>query len=56
LERYRAPRGGLHKMRLVHHESGMFVEREYNDSEPVLAVQHDLVGRLQAELSKKGLS
>jgi hypothetical protein len=56
LERYRAPRGGLHKMRLVHHESGMFVEREYSDSEPVLAVQNDLVGRLQAKLSEKGLS
>ena len=56
LERYRAPRGGLHKMRLVHGASGVFVEREYNGSEPVLAVQNDLIGRLQAKLSEKGLS
>jgi hypothetical protein len=56
LERYRAPRGGLHKLRLVHHESGMSVERDYDDSEPVLGVQNDLIGRLQAKLSEKGIS
>jgi hypothetical protein len=55
LERHRAPRGGLHKMRLVHHESGVVVEREYNGSEPVLAVQDELIGQLQAKLSEKGL-
>jgi hypothetical protein len=56
LERYRAPRGGLHRMRLVHHESGVAVEREYDDREPVFAVQNDLIGRLQAKLSEKGLN
>jgi hypothetical protein len=56
LERYRGSRGGLHKMRLVDHESGVSVEREYNGSEPVLAVQNDLIGRLQAKLSEKGLN
>jgi hypothetical protein len=56
LERYRAPRGGLHKMRLVHHESGVSVEREYDGSEPVLAVQNELIGQLQAKLSDKGMS
>jgi hypothetical protein len=55
LERYRAPRGGLHKVRLVHHESGVFVEREYGDTESTLAVRNDLTERLQAKLSEKGL-
>jgi hypothetical protein len=56
LERYRAPRGGLHRMRLVHHESGVSVEREYHDRGPVLAIQNDLIGQLQAKLSEKGLT
>jgi hypothetical protein len=56
LERYRAPRGGLHKMRLVHHESGVVVEREFDGSESVLRVQNDLIGLLQAKLSEKGMS
>jgi hypothetical protein len=56
LERYRAPRGGLHRMRLVHHESGMSVEREYDDREKVFAVQNDLIGQLQAKLSEQGVS
>jgi hypothetical protein len=55
LERYRAPRGGMHRMRLVHHESGVSVEREYNGREKVSAVQNDLIGQLQAKLSEKGL-
>jgi len=56
LERYRAPRGGLHKMRLVHHDSKMSVEREYDDNEAVLSVRDDLIVKLQAKLSEKGLS
>ena len=56
LERYRAPRGGLHRMRLVHHESGVSVEREYGDQEKVFAVQNDLISQLQARLSEKGVN
>jgi hypothetical protein len=56
LERYRAPRGGLHKMRLVHHESGVCVERDYDGGMPVLEVQNELIGRFQAKLSENGLS
>jgi hypothetical protein len=56
LERYRAPRGGQHRMRLVHHESGVIVEREYDDRERVGAVGKDLIRQLQAKLSEKGLS
>jgi hypothetical protein len=56
LERYRAPRGGLHKLRLVHHQSGVVVEREFDDSESVLAVQNDLIRVLQAKLSEKGMN
>jgi hypothetical protein len=55
LQRYRAARGGLHHMRLVHHESGLSVERSYDDTEPVLTVQSHLIGRLQAKLSEKGM-
>jgi hypothetical protein len=43
-------------MRLVHHESGVFVERQYDDREKVFAVKRDLIGQLQASLSAKGLS
>ncbi len=53
MERYRAPRGGLHKLRLVHHESGVFVEREFDGNEPVLAVQKHLIGLLQTKLSER---
>jgi len=56
LERYRAPRGGLHKLRLIHRESGLLVEREFDGSEPVLAVQNDLIRRFQAKLLDKGMS
>jgi hypothetical protein len=56
LERYRAPPGGVHKMRLIHHGSGVFVEREYGDRQQVLAVQDDLIERLQAKLSEKGIN
>jgi hypothetical protein len=56
LERYRAPRGGLHKMRLVHNDSKMSVEREYDDKEAVLSVRDDLIVKLQAKLSEKGLA
>jgi hypothetical protein len=55
LERYRSSRGGLHKMRLFHHKTGLFVEREFDGSEPVLAVQNDLIGRLRATLSEIGI-
>ena len=56
LERYRAPRGGLHKMRLVHNESKLSVEREYGDNEAVLSMGDDLIVKLQAKLSEKGLA
>jgi hypothetical protein len=55
LERYRARRGGLHTMRLIHHESGVLVEREYDDREIVYAVKKDLIGQLQARLREKGV-
>jgi hypothetical protein len=47
MQRWRARRGGRHKMRLVHQESGVSVEQEYNDSQPVIAVMNDLIGRLR---------
>jgi hypothetical protein len=56
VERYRASRGGLHKMRLVHHDSRTAVEREYDDNEAVLSVREDLIVKLQARLSEIGLS
>jgi hypothetical protein len=56
LERYRAPRGGLHKMRLVHHDSKVSVERDYDDTESSLTVRDDLIQKLQAKLSEEGLS
>ena len=56
LERYRAPRGGLHWMRLVHHDSGVSVEREYDDTEPAFVVQDELVRQLRAKLSQRDLS
>jgi hypothetical protein len=56
LERYRARPGGLHRMRLVHHESGVSVEREYDGGEKVFVVQNDLIGQLSAKLSEKGLN
>jgi len=43
-------------MRLVHHDSKMSVEREYDDNEAVLSVRDDLIVKLQAKLSEKGLS
>jgi hypothetical protein len=56
LERYRARRGGLHLMRLLHHESGISVERTYDDTEKVFRVQNDLIKQLQAKLSEDGLN
>ena len=56
LERYCTSRGGLHKMRIVHQESGVVVERDYDESESVFAVQSDLIGQVQMKLSEKGLN
>ena len=56
LERYRAHRGGIHRMCLVHHESGVSVERYYDDLEPVLPVLNELLGELRTILAGKGLS
>jgi hypothetical protein len=56
LERYRAPRGGVHKMRLVHHASAIAVERAYDDSVSVHAVLDDLTVQLKAKLADNGLS
>jgi hypothetical protein len=56
LERSRAPRGGLHLLRLHHHESGISVERTYDDTEKIFRVQNDLIEQLQAKLSEEGWS
>jgi hypothetical protein len=55
LERYRAPRGCLHMMRLVHQQSKISVEVEYNDSEGVLSLREELIRKLKARLTEKGL-
>jgi hypothetical protein len=55
LERFRAPRGGIHKMRLIHHDSKVSVEQEYDDKEIVDSVYNDLVVRLRGKLLEIGL-
>jgi hypothetical protein len=56
IERLRACSGGLHKMRLLHHDSNITVERDYADHEEVVAVRDELVVKLQAKLAERGLT